>query len=82
MRRLFVCSTPPSPARGRPGLRSLVPARKAATSRCRARTPPGPSSWHSQWRRGCSCKLGAVKAAGAQADPEPEALQSERTTRR
>lgn len=65
-----------------PDSRSQVPAREAATSRCRARAPPGPSSWHSQWRRGCSCKLGPVGAAGAQAGPEPEALQSERTTRR
>lgn len=43
--------------------------------------PPRPL-WHSQWRRGCSCKLGPVRAAGAHADPEPDALPSERTTRR
>lgn len=73
----------PSPdiprAAGRP---PRPPARQVATSQLRLRARPGPSERHSQWRRGCSGKTGAVRAAGAQAGPEPGALQSERTTRR
>lgn len=62
------------------GSRSLVPARRPP--RRGAGRAPARTLWHSQWRRGCSCKLGPVRAAGAQAGPGPEALPSERTTRR
>lgn len=61
-------------------LRSLVPARRPPRSG--ARRAPARTLWHSQWRRGWSCKLGPVRAAGAQAGPDPEALPSERTTRK
>lgn len=79
--RLFVLPTlrcrAPEPPRSPPWPQPGRPPRRGAR-----RAPPGPSSWHSQWRRGGSCKLGAVRAAGAQAGPEPGALQRERTTRR
>lgn len=81
---------PPSPALCVPNPAVPGPRTSLSRSRIPARRPPRRGAqrapartlWHSQWRRGWSCKFGPVAAAGAQAGPEPEALPSDRTTRR